>query len=248
MSPGGVVRIGTSGWHYRHWVGPFYPEGTKPAGFLGFYARRFRSVEINSSFYRLPQRATLAAWREATQPGFVFACKVSRTITHMKKLKDAEAATRRFFAVVTALGEKLGPLLFQLPPHWGADPGRLGAFLAGLPRGFRLAFEFRDESWFSPPIFRLLEQHGAACCAYDLDEKRSPVRVSANFVYLRLHGPDGPYRGRYDGRTLAGWARRLENWQRSGLDAYCYFDNDEAGYAAEDALRLAGMLGDPGQG
>lgn len=245
MKAPGALHIGTSGWHYRHWVGPFYPPGTEPADFLGFYARRFRSVEINNTFYHLPDRATLAAWRAATPSGFVFACKASRYLTHMKKLRDPEEATRNFFDVVTALGEKLGPVLFQLPPHWHADAGRLAQFLAALPQGFRIAFEFRDESWFAAPVFRLLERRGAACCAYDLDGRRSPVRMTADFAYVRLHGPDGPYRGRYDGRTLAGWARRLAAWQRSGRDAYCYFDNDEAGYAAGDALRLSFMLAAP---
>jgi uncharacterized protein YecE (DUF72 family) len=236
------LHIGTSGWHYRHWVGPFYPPGTEPSAFLGFYAEKFGSVEINTLFYRLPARETLAAWRAATPAGFTFACKASRYITHMKKLKDPEAATRNFFAAVTALGEKLGPILFQLPPHWHADAGRLAHFLAALPPGFRFAFEFRDESWFAAPILRLLERHNAACCAYDLAGRRSPVQITADFAYVRLHGPDGPYRGRYDGRTLSGWARRLAAWQRAGLDAYCFFDNDEAGYAAADARRLSAML------
>ncbi len=247
MTARGTLHIGTSGWHYRHWIGPFYPPGTGAADFLPFYAGKFRSVEINNCFYRLPEPETLAEWREATPADFVFACKASRYITHMKKLKDPEAATRHFLAAVTTLGEKLGPILFQLPPHWHADAGRLGQFLAALPQGFRFAFEFRDESWFTAPVFRLLERHGAACCAYDLDGRRSPVRVTADFVYVRLHGPDGAYRGRYDGRTLSGWARRLRAWQRSGLDAYCYFDNDEAGYAAGDALRLSEMMEGPGR-
>jgi uncharacterized protein YecE (DUF72 family) len=238
----GQLHIGTSGWHYRHWVGPFYPAGMEPAAFLGCYGRKFRSVEINNSFYRLPDRTTLAAWREATPEDFVFACKASRIITHLKKLKDPRETTRRFFDTVTELGEKLGPILFQLPPHWRADAERLGQFLAVLPQEFRIAFEFRDASWFASPIFRLLERHGAACCAYDLDGRQSPVRITADFAYIRLHGPDGPYRGSYDGRTLGGWARRLSGWRRSGLDAYCYFDNDEAGYAAGDALRLSRML------
>ena len=239
----GKLRVGTSGWHYPHWVGPFYPAGTEPEAFLPFYAERFRSVEINNTFYRLPDRATIVAWCEATPPGFLFACKASRYITHMKKLKDPEAATRRFFELVTTLGDKLGPILFQLPPHWHANPERLARFLASLPAGLRFAFEFRDESWFAAPVYRLLERHRAALCAYDLDGHQSPVRMTADFAYARLHGPDGPYRGRYTGQSLAGWARRLLDWQRAGLDAYCYFDNDEAGYAAGDALRLLAMLG-----
>ncbi len=241
---GGKLHIGTSGWHYPHWRGPFYPKGMAARAFLGFYAERFGAVEINNTFYRLPTPATLAAWRAATPAGFLFACKASRYITHMKKLSDPAAATRRLFDRVTLLGPKLGPILFQLPPHWHLDAGRLAQFLAALPRGFRFAFEFRDESWFAPPVFRLLERHGAAACAYDLGGRRAPIRVTADFVYVRLHGPGDPYRGRYDGRTLAAWARRARAWRQSGLDVHCYFDNDEAGHAAEDALRLQALLQD----
>ncbi|HUC18261.1 MAG TPA: DUF72 domain-containing protein [Acetobacteraceae bacterium] len=243
MTKRGEILVGTSGWHYRHWVGPFYPAGTDSNRLLAFYAQEFRSVEINNSFYRLPDRETLIAWREATPDGFVFACKASRIITHMKKPKDTEEPTRRFLDAAGALGDKLGPILFQLPPHWHANAERLAQFLALLPQGFRVAFEFRDESWFAAPIFRLLERHGAACCAYDLDGRRSPVQMTADFAYVRLHAPDGPYRGCYDGRALGGWARRLRAWQRSGLDAYCYFDNDEAGYAATNALVLSKQCG-----
>lgn len=244
---GGTTYVGTSGWHYSHWVGPFYPKGLAPNDFLGFYAGRFGSVEINNTFYRLPKAETVAEWCRETPPGFVFACKASRYITHMKKLKDPAAATARFFDVVTGLRRKLGPILFQLPPHWNVDVERLAHFLAALPRGFRFAFEFRDESWFVPAVFRLLERHGAAACAFDLGGRRSPVRLTADFIYIRLHGPGGPYRGRYDGRTLAAWARRAKAWRESGLDVYCYFDNDEAGYAAADALRLAALLGGNGR-
>jgi uncharacterized protein YecE (DUF72 family) len=238
----GEIYIGTSGWHYGHWIGPFYPEGMEPGDFLPFYACKLRSVEINNTFYQLPEPATLAEWCTVTPAGFVFACKASRYITHMKKLKDPEQTTRRFFDVVATLGEKLGPILFQLPPRWHVDGERLKQFLGLLPQGFRFAFEFRDESWFTPLVCELLARHGAALCAYDFDGRQSPVRVTSSFIYMRLHGPDGPYRGQYDGRTLAGWTKRFLAWRKSGLDVYCYFDNDEAGYAAQDALRLAGMV------
>jgi uncharacterized protein YecE (DUF72 family) len=243
---GGKIHIGTSGWHYAHWVGPFYPEGTEPHAFLAYYARGLHSVEINSTFYRLPEPATLAEWRDITPDGFVFACKASRYITHMKKLKDPARTIRRFLAAVATLGGKLGPILFQLPPRWRVDVERLARFLAALPEQFRFAFEFRDESWFTPEVCDLLARHGAAFAAYDLDGRRSPVRVTAGFVYVRLHGPDGPYRGQYDGRTLAGWARHITAWREAGLDVFCYFDNDEAGYAPQDAMRLAGMVASGG--
>jgi uncharacterized protein YecE (DUF72 family) len=237
----GRIHIGTSGWHYPHWRGPFYPPGLKPDGYLDHYARHFNTVEINNTFYKLPARETLADWRARTPAGFVFACKASRYITHMKKLKDPADSTRAFFAAVDALGGKLGPVLFQLPPRWRADPARLAGFLAALPGGRRYVFEFRDESWFTTGVYDVLAEHNAALCAYDLGGNRSPVERTADFAYVRLHGPGGPYQGRYDGRTLAGWARRFDRWRADGADVYCYFDNDEKGFAVDDARRLMEM-------
>jgi uncharacterized protein YecE (DUF72 family) len=199
-------------------------------------------VEINSTFYRLPDRSTLEAWATAVPRPFVFACKASQFITHRKKLRDPEETTRRFFGALRPLDPKLGPILFQLPSRWRANAGRLGSFLEALPRHRRYAFEFRDRSWFTAPVLSLLERHNAALCAYDLAGFRSPVRMTADFAYVRLHGPAGAYRGRYDGRALAGWAKRFRAWQAEGRDVYCFFDNDEAGFAAQDAMRLQRML------
>lgn len=244
MAMGSEIHIGTSGWHYPHWCGPFYPEGLDASEFLSFYARKFQSVEINNTFYRLPKTEMLAEWRDGTPAKFVFACKASRFITHMKKLKDPEQSSRRFFDVITTLGEKLGPILFQLPPRWQVDSERLQHFLAALPQGFRFAFEFRDKSWFVPEIYELLARYDAAVCTYDLDGYQSPVNVRGSLAYVRLHGPDGPYSGQYDARTLTLWAKRILSWRESGLDVFCYFDNDQAGYAAQDAMRLADMIAD----
>lgn len=242
MSRDGQIHIGTSGWHYPHWVGPFYPRGLQPEAFLAHYARSFRTTEINSTFYRLPTPQTLAAWHERTPQGFVFACKASRYITHMKKLRNPEVACPPLFEAVEVLADKLGPTLFQLPPKWRVDPGRLEAFLAALPRRHRCAFEFRDESWFTPEVYRLLGRYDAGFCIYELAGRRAPTEVTAGFVYLRLHGPGGPYQGRYDDRALAGWAGRILMWRKAGRDVYCYFDNDERGYAARDATRLIEMV------
>lgn len=236
------IRIGTSGWRYDHWVGPFYPEGIRPADILPYYAERFPAVEINNTFYQLPDPKTPGAWRDATPNDFRFAVKASRYITHMKKLKDPHDSVRRFFEAVEALGDKLGPVLFQLPPKWGRDLGRLEEFFEALPRGRRYAFEFRDESWLGDETYELLEKRNAALCIYDLDGRRSPARTTADFVYVRLHGPDGPYQGSYDGRTLNGWARRFRRWRDEGRDIYCFFDNDDQGYAPRDALELQRML------
>ncbi len=242
MNKKNLSHIGTSGWHYDHWRGPFYPENLPPGEYLKFYRRFFHTVEINNSFYRLPTEKALLAWRAAVPPGFVFAVKGSRYITHMKKLKDPEASLATFLARIQLLGDRLGPVLFQLPPHWGYNEERLRAFLRALPRDFRYALEFRDPGWLNDRAYRLLGEHGVAFCIYEFAGRLSPREVTADFVYLRLHGPGGAYQGRYDRRTLTGWARAITAWEEQGLGVYCYFDNDEAGYAAQNALELQEML------
>lgn len=236
------IRIGTSGWHYGHWLGSFYPRGTPARDMLACYARSFDTVEINNSFYRLPSRKALETWRARTPEGFVFAVKASRFITHMKKLKDPGQSCSRFFAVVAALGDRLGPILFQLPPAWRVDAGRLDDFLAALPTANRYAFEFRDETWFCEPVYRTLRRHGAALCVYHLEGRLSPMRHTAGFDYVRLHGPEGRYGGSYDDATLGRWAQTFRRWRRQGRDVYCYFDNDQKGYAPSDAARLRALL------
>jgi uncharacterized protein YecE (DUF72 family) len=160
----------------------------------------------------------------------------------MKKLKDPKDSVRQFLKVADVLDEKLGPLLFQLPPRWRVDVERLDGFLAALPANRRRALEFRDESWFVPEVLDLLARHGAAFCVYDLAGRRSPIEITADFVYVLLHGPHQAYRGSYDGRTLFGWVRRFLGWRDGGRDVYCFFDNDEKGFAALDALRMKDML------
>lgn len=238
----GRIHIGTSGWHYDHWRGPFYPQGMKTDAFLPFYADRFGAAEINNTFYQLPERRTLAEWRKITPRDFTFACKASRYITHMKKLKDPAESTGRFFDAIDALGRKLGPILFQLPPGWRADVERLKAILGCLPPEHRYVFEFRDQSWFNARVYDALASHGAAFCIYHLAGRQSPVEVTGNLVYVRLHGPGDAYEGSYDGRTLFGWVRRFLRWRDEGRDVYCFFDNDEKGYAALDGLRMQEMI------
>lgn len=243
MTGGAPIHVGTSGWHYDHWADVFYPAGLAAGERLTHYARHFRSVEINTSFYGLPEVETLTRWADQVPAGFCFAVKASRYITHMKKLREAKEAVATFLGRVETLGDRLGPIVFQLPPRWHANPKRLAAFLEELPGDHRYAFEFRDPTWFSPPVYDALRARGAAFCLYDLDGRESPREVTADFVYVRLHGPDGPYRGRYDVQALAGWAGAFSTWSGQGREVYCYFDNDEAGHAAEDALRLQEMAG-----
>jgi uncharacterized protein YecE (DUF72 family) len=268
----GTITIGTSGWNYAHWKGPFYPSDLARDCWLEYYADRLRSVEVNNTFYQLPEEQTVDAWTSAVPPDFTFAVKASRYITHMKKLKDPGETLERFVPAIEAFGDRLGPVLFQLPPSWNANPDRLGEFLealetasrgafgresdraetpgaAGGPRGahrsgrgLRCAFEFRDESWFSEDVFGLLRKHNAAFCIYHLAGRLSPREVTADFVYVRLHGPGGKYEGSYDRRALSGWAGAFSSWAREGLDVFCYFDNDDSGYAAKNATELATML------
>ena len=237
-----AVHVGTSGWSYEHWKGPFYPSDVRTSDMLARYAESFRTTEINSSFYRLPALATLDSWRRTTPPGFVFAAKASRFITHMKKLKDPKQTLRPFLSRIRKLAEKLGPLLFQLPPNWSYNETRLAAFLDALPRDLRYAFEFRDRSWLNDHTFELLAAHDAALCVYELEGFRSPSIATTDLVYVRLHGPDAVYRGSYDDRSLERWADQLTTWSGEGRTAYCYFDNDESAHAASDALRLRAMM------
>lgn len=236
------MYIGTSGWHYDHWRGPFYPPALSPRHFLRFYQEKFPTVEINNSFYRLPSAATLEHWRDSAPPGFRFAVKGSRYITHLKKLLDPHQPLKTLCDRLRLLADKLGPVLFQLPPRFGFQPQRLEAFLEALPPDCRYALELRDPSWLNQDAYRLLARHQVAFCIYEFAGFASPRVVTADFVYIRLHGPQGAYQGSYDRETLAKWAAAMAAWHRQGLEVYGYFDNDEAGYAALNALTLQELL------
>ncbi|SDG51439.1 Uncharacterized conserved protein YecE, DUF72 family [Limimonas halophila] len=243
MTAAGRVRIGTSGWSYRHWIGPFYPEGTASGEMLARYARTFDTTELNNTFYNLPDADSFAAWREGVPAGFTFAVKANRYITHMKKLKDPDQSTGTFFEAAEVLGDRLGPILFQLPPNMGLNLGRLRAFLETLPSGHRYAFEFRNDSWYNDSVFDLLTRQDAALVIADMGGRTTPVRATASFVYLRLHGPgQTAYTGSYDAAALAGWRDRIAAWRDDGRDVYCFFDNDESGHAAMNAQALQTML------
>ena len=238
----GRLWIGTSGWHYPHWAGRFYPEGTLAKAYLSYYAGKFETVEVNSSFYRLPSEQTLCDWAADTRSGFVFACKAGQYITHRKKLKDPHKTLPAFLDRVAVLKDKLGPVLFQLPPRWRPNFPRLEGFLEALPRDQRFAFEFRDPRWHTPEVMGLLERFGSAFCCFDLGGTASPLRVTANFVYVRLHGPGAPYQGSYSDANLGNLAARIAAWRIEGLDVYCYFDNDERAYAPRNAQSLIDKL------
>lgn len=234
------VHVGTSGWVYPHWCPAFYPAGLPEPEWLGYYAAHFGSVEINRSFYRLPTPENFAAWRDGTPDGFVFAVKASRFITHMKKLKDPEQTLPPLLDAVSALGDKLGPILFQLPPSWHVNQARLRAFLQALPNDLKTAFELRDPTWHGREILDLLAEFNAAFCVYDIGGFESQRVITADFAYLRLHSPEEPYCGRYGTARLRDWARWLK--QQKAKEAYVFFDNDQAAYAVGDARELRAML------
>ncbi len=236
------IHAGTSGWNYNHWKGVFYPEKIEPSGLLSCYAENFETVEINNSFYQMPSKDTFQGWIDSVPENFIFSVKASRYITHMKKLKDPQAPVDRFMDSTKILGKKLGPVLFQLPPRWKCNPERLDSFLSILPSGYRYVLEFRDESWFNENVYSILEDHNAAFCIYHLDKRLSPRKVTADFIYIRLHGPGGAYQGSYDNKTLAGWVGAMTTWAGKGRDVFCYFDNDQHGYAAENAMALKNMM------
>jgi uncharacterized protein YecE (DUF72 family) len=237
---GTPIHVGTSGWRYKHWRGVVYPEKLPERQMLAFYAERFQTVELNNTFYRLPPLTAVVQWKETTPDNFFFAVKASRYLTHLKKLREPAEGLEKFFDRVDALGEKAGPILFQLPPHWPMDLNRFASFLEALPPDRRYAFEFRDPTWNNQPIYDLLREYKAAYCIFELGGVRSPCEITSNFTYIRLHGPDGKYQGSYDDHSLRQWAKTIADW---GLErAYVYFDNDQAGYAMKNAERLKAIL------
>lgn len=237
------IRIGTSGWHYDHWIGPFYPEASPSEKMLSFYAARFDTVEVNNTFYQIPDENTLRTWLKTVDDDFLFSVKASRYITHMKKLKDPKDPLSRFFGSIGALDEKIGAVLFQLPPNFGKNSDRLRSFIELLPDKYRYVFEFRDPDWFDEEIYNILKDNNAAFCIYEIEGRESPKQITTDFVYIRLHGPaKRAYQGKYEKEELSGWAGAISTWTNSGKDVYCYFDNDQKGYAAINAMELRDML------
>lgn len=236
------IYIGTSGWHYKHWIGTFYPQGTKDSEQLVYYLKFFKSVELNNSFYRLPSAQTFNNWRKAVPADFVFAVKGSRFISHMKKLNVDKESISIFFKSVNTLKEKLGPILFQLPPKWKLNVERLAHFLQILPKKRRFAFEFRNQTWYNEEVYALLQKYNCSFCIYELEHHLSPIITTADFVYVRLHGPGARYAGSYTTKQLSKWAKICSNWLEQGTDVYIYFDNDQLGYAAFNAQTLKKLI------
>jgi len=238
------IHIGTSGWSYDHWQGILYPPHTPVAKRLGYYLEHFQTVELNSSFYRWPKQATFASWRERLPEGFRLTVKAPRGLTHAKKLHEPEVWLDRIKACWHELGEKRAILLVQLAPQQRCDYDRLAYFLAQVPDWMQVTVEFRHDSWHTEAIFKLLEQHGAAYCIMSGAHLPCVLRVTAPFVYIRLHGPDANflYGGSYSDADLNWWAERIREWVNMGKEVYAYFNNDGGGNAVRNAETLQAML------
>ena len=236
------IYIGTSGWHYSHWIGPFYPENMGKKEMLDYYIQYFSTVEINHSFYRLPDGKIFQKWADHVPTDFIFSIKTSRYITHMKKLGNASEALNRFMKGIKPLSIHLGPILFQLPPRWRCNIERLESFLEILSPKRHYVFEFRDPSWWNDSVYDLLKLKRTAFCIFDLAGVLSPVISTTDFIYIRLHGPNDAYHGSYSAESLKKWAERIEQWNKQQKAVYCYFDNDQAGFAIKNALRLKKMF------
>jgi uncharacterized protein YecE (DUF72 family) len=238
-----IIRIGTSGWHYKHWIGRYYPENIKPPEMLDYYTRDFDTVELNNTFYHLPKETSFDSWRASVPSNFLFAVKGSRFLTHMIKLKDADRGISNFLPRAQRLGRKLGPILWQLPPKWNVNVERLEEFLSKLPRGGRYAFELRNATWMTDRVYEVLRKHNAAFCIYELAGYQSPIELTAKWTYVRLHGPTQfKYQGSYSDAQLSKWAQRIEDWTRNLDRVYVYFDNDDSAYAVNNALTLKRLV------
>jgi uncharacterized protein YecE (DUF72 family) len=237
-----TIRVGCSGWQYRHWRGDFYPADLPVRLWYEYYAERFDTVETNNTFYRLPEAPVFRSWRERAPADFTFAVKASRFLTHMKKLKDPDAPLQLFFSRARELGRTLGPVLYQLPPRWPVNLERLEIFLRALPPRRRHVLEFREASWYRDDVFALLAKHHVALCLHDMQGSASGLLDVGPFVYVRFHGTER-YSGSYSDERLGWWAEWMAQRAKAGKAIYAYFNNDVGGHAPRDAVRLRRMLG-----
>lgn len=241
-----AIHVGCSGWNYKHWRELFYPKGLPARRWFEFYAEHFDTVEINNSFYRLPAPENFGKWRDQAPPGFCYAVKANRYITQAKKLLDCEEPLERMMSAARHLGDRLGPMLFQLPPSLGVNLERLEDFLRILPPDVTSVFEFRNSSWYISATYELLERHGAAFCSHDMKGSVAERVAVGPIAYVRFHGGVGKYWGRYPDGQLMGWADWMIEQARGGRSVWAYFNNDIHGHAIDDAQTLKSMIGQSG--
>lgn len=236
------IRVGCSGWNYRDWRGRFYPDDLPASGWFAYYAQHFDTVEINNTFYRLPEEDVFREWRRQAPEDFLYAIKASRYLTHMKKLKDAAGPLDRITTRVRLLEQHCGPILYQLPPRWRYNRERIITFLDLLPRDLTHVLELRDESWYNDGLFELLEERGISYCAHDMQGLPPLKRAIGPIAYARFHGTTGRYTGSYGRERLAPWCDWLGEELDAGREIYAYFNNDYEARAIGDAMLLREML------
>jgi len=236
------IRVGTSGWHYWHWAGLFYPEDLPKFDWLKFYAKSFDTVELNNTFYHLPKPSSVKTWYKQTPKNFLYAVKASRYITHIKKLKDISEELALFYEAIAPLKTKLGPVLFQLPPSFKKNLKRLESFLKNLPKRKLAAIEFRNDTWYAQDTYDLLNEYGVGFCTHDLPGLESPRVVTGKLIYLRLHGTESRYAGNYSKSALQNYASWLKENSKVVKGIFVYFNNDYNAYAVKNARELCKML------
>lgn len=236
--------IGTSGWHYEHWQGLFYPEKLPKSKWLEFYVGHFNTVEVNNSFYRLPSETAFIHWREAVPTYFNYAIKANRFITHIKRLRNSEVPLENFVSRARLLENKLGAILYQLPPQMKRDDKTLEAFLTLLTPECHHVFEFRHKSWIQDSVFNLLQRHGAGFCIFDMPGFACPLVATSNFAYIRFHGTQGLYSSCYSEEELSRWSQGIIQLGKNLKEVYIYFNNDAEAHAVINAKRLRQMLTD----
>jgi len=239
---GAKYYIGTSGWVYPHWRDVFYPPKLPQSKWLEFYTGYFSTVELNNSFYRLPSEQAFSNWRATSPEGFRYAVKVSRFITHIKRLKDVAEPIETFLQRARHLNEKLGPLLYQLPPNMHRNDERLESFLPLLPKGLRHVIEFRHQSWLDEEVFDILRRHNIGFCVFDMPGLPCPLLATADFAYIRFHGSTGLYFSCYSDEELEEWARSISVLAKDLDTVYIYFNNDAEGFAIKNAQTMAECL------
>jgi uncharacterized protein YecE (DUF72 family) len=244
QSKGPQIRIGTSGWSYKSWRGPFFPRELMVKHQFAYYATQFDTTELNGVFYRTPSSSTVRAWRDTSPKDFLFSWKASQFITHWKRLGPTSRNSLDLMNErLKFLGPKAGPVLFQLPPNFQRNDDRLQQFLVMLSKRWRYAFEFRHSSWYDDAIFDILRRANISLCISDHHDAPSPWLPTANFIYIRGHGPWGTYQGSYSGQSLKRWAKQVNKWGEAGYKIFNYFDNDQKSQAPFDAFRLSKRIG-----
>lgn len=234
--------IGCSGWHYDHWRALYYPEGLPKSKWLQFYAKEFSTVELNNSFYHLPSEKAFVTWRESTPDNFLFAVKVSRFITHIKRLRNLDSAVDNFLSRACLLKDKLGPLLYQLPPNMKRNDEVLENFLSSLPQEYQHVFEFRHESWIDDSVFRILQQYNVGLCVFDMPGFTCPLVATTYFAYIRFHGSQGLYSSCYSNEELSQWAQKIVELDEKVKAVHIYFNNDAEAFAVRNALSLTRFI------